>query len=225
MASPSAFHPLEHDVMHKTFRIALLRVVFAAAFAALATTAQAGWVSGNFDPPDLSGTFTFELNGSSCFATDGPKSVNNGDINDCQVSLTRLTVTLDHSQALDTSAIVFPDFADITQIDIAGGQLAGVDSNLIGPLTGPPGIYAGPWWIQYFFENFVFENFDPVNLYGCPTDTPNCSKDTSSIVDTASTVTFFTSDANGDPIPEPGSLLLIVAALGAGWLARRRAAA
>ena len=206
--------------MHKTFRIALFRAVVATAFAALATTAQAGWVSGNFDPPDLSGTFTFELDGSSCFATDGPKFVNNGDINDCQVSLTRLTVTLDHLQPLDTSAITFPDFADITRIDIAGGQLAGVDSNLIGPLTGPPGIYAGPWWIQYFF----FE-IDPVNLYGCPTDTPNCSKDTSSIVDTASTVTFFTSDANGNPIPEPGSLLLIVAGIGAGWLARRRAAA
>jgi hypothetical protein len=207
--------------MYKTFRIALFRAVVAAAFAALTTTAQAGWVSGNFDPPDLSGTFTFELDGSSCFAEDGTKTVNNGDINDCQVSLTRLTVTLDHVQALNTSAIEFPDFTDITGINVVDGQLAGVDSDLIGPLTGPAGIYAGPWWIQYA----SFE-MDPVYLYGCPTDTPNCSKDAAGVVDTASTVTFFTSDANGNPIgiPEPGSLLLIGAALGAGWLARRRAA-
>ena len=202
--------------MHKTFHMALFRAVVAAAFAALATTAQAGWVSGNFDPPDLSGTFTFELDGQ-CLNGSGQRSVN--DDSDCQVSLTRLTVTLDHSQGLDTSAVEFPDFTDITGINVVDGQLAGVDSDLIGPLTGPAGVYAGPWWIQ--FASFAS---DPVYLYACPTNTPNCSKETAGIVDTANNVTFFTSDANGNPIPEPGSLLLIGAALGAGWLARRRAA-
>ncbi len=198
--------------MHKIFRRALFRTLVAAAFAALGTTAQAGWVSGNFDPPapDLSGTFTFELNGSSCFDEDGSKSVNS-DSNNCEVSLTHLTVL--YQFPLTPAPGVIPDSADITGIYVLDGQLAGVDSNLIGPLTGPAGDYAGPWWIQ--FASF---GIDPVYLYDCSAEPESC------LVATANNVTFFTSDANGNPIPEPGSLLLIGAALGAGWLARRRGA-
>ena len=205
---------------HKTFRMALSRAVVAAAFAALATTAQAVFVSGSFDPPDLSGTHTFELDGSSCLATDGPKSVNNSDINNCQVALTRLTVLLDHSFSLDFSESL--SFSGINSILVVDGQVAGVNSDVIGPATGG-GDFPGPWWIQYRLDP------DPVDLLrgeDCASQSPSgCS-----VVDTAFVVTFFTSDADGNPIdgnriPEPGSLLLLVAALGAGWLARRRAAA
>jgi hypothetical protein len=198
----------EHNVTHRTFRRALFRAVVAAAFAALATTAQAVFVSGDFDPPDLSGTHTFDLEGSSCFATNGQITVNNGDVNNCRVTLTRLTVLLDHSFPLNFSSFI--PFSGITSILVENGQLAGVDSNLIGAAMVSEGIYTGSWWIQYAFFS------DPVYLYKTCTDFPRC------VVDTAFTVTFFPSDANGNRIPEPGSLALIVAALGAGWLARRR---
>ena len=103
-------------------------------------------------------------------------------------------------------------------------------TGLIGAAIGS-GDFPGNWWIQYsynFSTDFTTTSFDPVDLFhDCTTRvSPNC------VVDTALVVTFFPSDADGNPIdgngnriPEPGSLLLIVAALGAGWLVRRRAAA
>lgn len=219
MASLGAFHPREHDVTHKTFRMALSRAVVAAAFAALATTAQAVFVSGSFDPPDLSGTHTFELEGP-CLDGTGQRSVN-GDTN-CTVTLTRLTVLLDNSFSLDFSESL--SFSGINSILVVDGQVAGVNSDVIGPAAGG-GDFPGPWWIQYRLDP------DPVDLLrgeDCASQSPSVC----TVVDTAFVVTFFASDANGNPIdgngnriPEPGSLLLIVAALGAGWLARRRAAA
>jgi hypothetical protein len=204
-------------VAHKTFRTAFLRSVVATVLALLATTSQAVFYSGGFDPPDLSGTHTFELLGTSCFATDGPTSVNDGDINDCVVTLTNLSVLLDHSFSLNFSTFI--PFSGINSILVAGGQLAGVDTDLIGPATVGAGTYAGNWWIRYYYFFGDFTS-DPVDLFHNCTD---CAP-----VDTAYTVTFFLSDANGNPIdqiPEPGSLVLIAAALGAGWLARRRVAA
>lgn len=197
---------------HKSIRIALCRAVVAMGFVAMATSAQAVFISGDFDPPDLSGTHTFQLLGSSCFAMDGPTTVNNSSVNDCQVTLTRLTVLLDHSFPLNYSSFI--PFSGIDSILIQSGKLTGVHTSLIGPATVDGGIYDGSWWIQYYYNS----SSDPVDLFH------NCMS-SECVVDTAFTVTFFTSDANGNPIPEPGSLLLLVAALGAGWVARRRAAA
>jgi hypothetical protein len=196
----------EHNVTHKTFRMALFRAVVATAFAALTTTAQAVFISGNFDPPDLSGTHTFELVGDCVHSGTYTLNVNNEGA--CDVTLTRLTVLLDHSFPLDFSSFI--PFFGINSILVESGQLAGVDTDLIGPAVVSSGTYAGSWWIQYYFGSS-----DPVDLFR------NCTA-FSCVVDTAFVVTFFVSDANGNPIPEPGSLALIIAALGAGWLARRR---
>lgn len=208
----------EYDVADKTLRKVLARALVATAFAALATTAQAVFVSGVFDPPDVSGTHTFDLEGP-CLTGSGPRAVN--DDTNCAVTLTRLTVLLDHSFPLNFSSFI--PYTGIDSILVIGGQLAGVHTGLIGAATVSEGIYAGSWWIQYYYNfstDFVFE--DPVSLFHNCTD-PSC------IVDTALVVTFFPSDANGNPlpngVPEPGSLLLIASALGAGWLARRRVAA
>ena len=201
---------------HQTFRMALFRAVVATAFAALTTTAQAVFVSGNFDPPDLSGTHTFELVGDCVHSGTYTLNVNNEGA--CDVTLTRLTVVLDHSFPLDFSSSI--PFFDINSILVESGQLAGVDTDLIGPAVVSSGTYAGSWWIQYYYFSG-----DPVDLLQDPCPTPGTTG--RCVVDTAFTVTFFPSDADGNPIdgnriPEPGSLLLLVAALGAGWLARRR---
>jgi hypothetical protein len=178
------------------------------AFAALATTAQGVFVSGNFDPPDLSGSHTFELLGDCLHSGSYVLSVN--DEGGCDVSLTRLTVQLDHVFPLDFSA--FLPFFGINSILVINGHLAGVNTDPIGPAVGS-GNYPGNWWVQYYFNTD-----DPVWLFH------NCLE-FNCIVDTAFNVTFFVSDANGNRIPEPSTLLLVAVALGAGWLTRRKAAA
>ena len=199
---------------HKTFRMAFLRSVVATAFALLATTAQPTFYSGPFDPPDLSGFHTFELLGDCVHPGTYELFVNNDG---CNVTLTSLTVLLDHSFPLDFSAFI--PFSGINSILVVDGQLVGVDTDLIGAANVIEGTYAGDWWIQYYYFVDSLLLGDPVDLFHNCTTRPDC------VVDTAFTVTFFLSDANGNPIPEPGSLVLIAAALGAGWLARRKVAA
>jgi hypothetical protein len=199
--------------------MAFLRSVVATAFVLLASMAQATFYGGGFDPPDLSGTHVFDLEGNCVHSGTYELTVNNDG---CSASLIHLTVLLDHSFPLDFSS--FLPFFGINSILVVNGQLAGVDTDLIGPATvSGEGTYAGDWWIQYYYSPLVtLATFaDPVDLFhDCTTRVdPNC------VVDTALVVTFFVSDSNGNPIPEPGSLVLIAAALGAGWLARRRAAA
>jgi len=188
----------------------LLQTVAAAAFALVNHAAQAVFVSGNFDPPDVSGTHTFQLLGDCLHAGTYVLDVN-GEGSPCEVSLTRLTVSLDHSFSLDFSS--FLPFLGITAIQVTNGNLTGVDTDSIGPAIGS-GAYPGNWWIQYYFDSI-----DPVDLFhNCASNTtgPSC------LVDTAFTVTFFLSDANGNPIPEPASLALTAGGLGALWLGRRR---
>jgi hypothetical protein len=208
-------------VAHKTFRT-FLRSVVATAFALLATTAQPAFYSGPFDPPDLSGFHTFELVGDCVHGGTYELTVNNGGA--CDATLTSLTVLLDHSFALDFSDFI--PFSDINSILVENGQLVGVDTDLIGAANVSEGTYAGDWWIRYYY--FFGDGFasDPVDLLHDPCSLPGITG--RCVEDTAYTVTFFLSDANGNPInqtPEPGSLVLIAAALGAGWLARRRVAA
>jgi hypothetical protein len=200
-------------VEHKTFRT-FLRSVVATAFALLATTAQPAFYSGPFDPPDLSGFHTFQLDGDCVHSGTYELFVNNDG--PCNVTLTSLTVLLDHSFPLDFSAFI--PFFDINSILVENGQLVGVDTGLIGAATvSGEGPYAGSWWIQYYYFVDSILLSDPVDLFH------NCTAQ-ECVVDTAFDVRFFLSDANGNPIPEPGSLVLIAAALGAGWLGRRRVA-
>jgi hypothetical protein len=211
-------HPLGDNVAHSTFRTTFFRALVAVAFAGLATTAHAVFVGGNFDPPDLSGTHTFSFADACLHSGSYTMAVNNDG--PCTGSLTRLTVLLDHSFPLNFSG--FLPFFGITSILVLNGQVAGVDTDLIGPVTvGGEGPYVGSWWIQYRYNNpFIGFAFDPVDLFrNCTTRvSPNC------VVDTASVVTFFPSDANGNPltVPEPDTLILILAGLGAGWAARRK---
>jgi hypothetical protein len=188
----------------------LLQAVAAASFAFFAHSAQAVFVSGNFDPPDLSGTHTFQLLGNCLHSGTYVLAVNNEGA--CDVTLTRLTVVLDHSFSLDFSS--FLPFTGINSIQVTDGNMTGVDTSSIGPAVGS-GAYPGNWWIDYYFGS----NTDPVELFhNCPNNTTGSG----CLVDTAFTVTFFLSDANGRPIPEPWPLALLGAALGASWLGRRR---
>lgn len=99
--------------------------------------------------------------------------------------------------------------ADILSYVVVGGQLVGVETGIIGPVLAPS---ETEYWFQFLtsFNNSVVSNV--ANLY---TDCSDDECDTTA--QTTSGVTFARQTT-----PEPGSLGLILGALGAGWWMRRR---
>jgi hypothetical protein len=106
---------------------------------------------------------------------------------------------------------------DISRVLIAGGQLAGVDTNPMGPVQ-TTGFYND----DFFWLQFTIFPIDPAYIYDNTTNsisTANLSNPGTVIFGAACT------DPNNCRVaaaPEPGTLGLILGALGGGWLARRR---
>ena len=101
--------------------------------------------------------------------------------------------------------------SDILGYVVIGGQLAGVETGIIGPVD----VSETDYWFQFLtsFNNNAVSNV--ANLY------TDCSdNECSTTAQTTSGVTF-----TRQSTPEPGSLGLILGAFGAGWWARRRKSA
>ena len=135
--------------------------------------------------------------------------------------LTLLSATVDMTAGPGNSghlnfAPVLPATSQLIDFFInASGLLEGIDTNLIGFVFPAPctGILCGtPWWIQWG----VFSDGDPVFLWtgSC---SEGCSPD-STFSGEAIHVTF----TRLGQVPERGTLGLLLGALGAGWLTRRR---
>jgi len=98
---------------------------------------------------------------------------------------------------------------DITDVHFTDYALDGVDTVLMGPEFGSSYYSDDEFWLQF--------SYDAENAYlyfNSDTSTPNQGG-----------VTFGGSCGNnpvGCTVPEPGTLGLILGALGGGWLARRR---
>lgn len=201
-----------------------------ASLAAAATLLFGGIASGafyssSFDPPgplNFSGTGLFQLD-DSCLLSDGFYTAS-----ECHLTLLGATVDMTDTGTTDTGHLDFglllPDSGDMIDLFINGGDLVGVDSGLIGwtfasPCTGT--LCGNPWWIQWqsgisdpvFLYTGTCNSFDRLSA---STDAvgPACSPFDNSAGE-ATNVTF-------TRVPEPGTLALLVSALGAGWLARRR---
>lgn len=217
----------------KSSRILLRCIAVAALLAAAGPPVRAGTWSGSFDPIGFSGTDLINIGGSNCLpgASDLTNPVNffyvNGfsfGANNCTAALLNATVNLTDLPASDTAQLTFSSSAanaGIWGADIGpDGTLLGVDSFPIGPATTSNPHFPGSWFIQL---NANDGQFPPETEQGGDGPTSN-------------TVTLFNVNCpNGncgtsDPytfksVPEPGSLGLLLGALGAGWLGRRRKAA
>jgi hypothetical protein len=190
-----------------------LATLATAAALALGGHANAAFYSSSFDPPGpltFSGTGLFQLDDACLAFADG---IYNAAL--CNLTLLSATIDMMDTVSLDTGHLnfagVLPDTANMIDLVISGGELVAVDTQLIGsafpaPCTGT--LCGDPWWIQWG-SNFN----DPVFLY-----TGNCDGDcfpNQQASAVAENVTF-------TRVPEPGTMSLLVAALGFGWFFRRR---
>jgi len=207
---------------YRNWRALVSAAIGAAAFT-VAGGANAGGVivKAHYDPPAFVGDATFDID-SSCLSgvADGVYFA----AGSCTIAMTGNVVTDPSPPAPIDFGPLFtptPDSADIISFVVIGEKLVGVNTDLIGIVTQALVSYA-----------FDFQSlFDPGSPPGCDvncfgpfvtnsvrlfdscfdTDGVFCTKPEAFLADE---VTFFT--------PEPGSIGLILGALGAGWLARRR---
>jgi hypothetical protein len=202
-----------------------LHRLFVAAIAspllALGCLANAAFYSSNFDPPgplSFAGTALFQIDDACLGAgNDGFHTAAS-----CNLALLSATLSMTDTNSLDTGnlnfAPVLPNTADLIDLLISGGELAGVNSDLIGFVFAAPctGTLCGvPWWIQWGTTPV-----DPVFLYTGNCDGPACFPN-----DGFSGVAENVSFTRVNLAPEPGTMGLLIAALGVGWLVRRRSAA
>jgi len=198
-----------------------LSALAAVAALMLGSPAQAKtWVA-SYDPPAYVGTGTFEVD-DACLANDGEYTQFFG----CTIQITGNVST---SPPVDFAAILPDNLCALCTFAVIGGKFAGVDTGLIGVLAAGPIGYEFEFSYNPIYVNLGdaqvlvgVENF--VDLYQCSKNGDGYSCDTETPIYSAPGT-----DPPGfvrfDAVPEPGSLGLILGAMGAGWLARRRKAA
>jgi hypothetical protein len=191
---------------NRTLRVSLSAFAAAVVLVLAGPAGAAVWNS-DYDPPAFIGTAAFDVP-AACLAGVADGEYLPTDFPGC--SPIRVIGNVSTTPAVDFSSVL-PSSA-IASYDVIGGQFVGVDTAIIGSA-------ALGFWFQ-FLSNFQHIGDSPptvtntVNLYNnCSSDGPTlfCSPP----VNVATIVTF-------TRVPEPGSLALILGALGAGWLVRKR---
>lgn len=216
---------------YSNLRRSLAGAAFAAALALPAADAGAVVYSSTFDPPNFNGTATFDVS-QACldigtgFATPG--------VGGCTVTWLSATVTFQDAPGLTFDYTGFlPDSTAVNSIWVDDGELGGVISDAIGAVVisgNPNPAFNGPWWIQYAFSppdadlraldgpplSGAF-GLGVVYLYTGTCDGPACFRNPDP-VETANVESF----TRVTQVPEPGTLILFLGAVGGAWLARRR---
>lgn len=180
-----------------------------------------------FYVPDacLTGFDGFYNNGFGCTAIDKIRMIS-ATVELYDAAQPPVQVTLD---TISFPQFIFPDFSNANDVLIVGGAVVGVDTEIMmAPVNANvPDIYVGPIGLS-FFQPCVFGDVDycggegitsvggggadPAHIWVCdPQVLTNCS-----LIPSAPAIVTFVR------VPEPASITLVVAALGAGLAARRR---
>jgi hypothetical protein len=194
-----------------------LSALAAVAALMLGSPAQAKtWVA-TYDPPAYIGTGTFDVN-DACLASDGAHQ--QSDFVGCTI---KILSNISTAPAVDFVSILNSPFGiplcGTCEYEVLGGKFAGVNTGVIGSVF----VGDSEYWFQFLSSYSPGNNEDIppsvtnfVNLYdNCSFDGPTlfCGKPA------------FVATEVGFAVPEPGPLALIVGAMGAGWLVRRRKSA
>lgn len=220
-------------------------VAISALFSAMSllygTAAYGSFYPGHIDPggngsdiPGFNGNLILNID-PNCTTGTGFHSTNAGSSNGCgNASVYSADISLYSTSPTDppSPGIVldsfqmgtqFPDGLPLSTFDIFGvqtlnGHITGVDTAEMGPVTTTGFYHSDMFWL--------FLTINPIGdpAYLAVNNVENLSGPGTVIYGPACKT-----DANGAPIncvvgtvPEPGTLSLILGALGGGWLARRR---
>ena len=202
----------------------------------LGGAANAGFYGGSYDPNSFLGTAVFFVPDppSPCLGLGAGFHFVNGESDDC-TGVGLVSVSTDATDGVNTAHLSFSGFStDISGMVLGFDEplLQGINSGFIpldctGTLCG-----SDNWFIQFssglplqhpsFAAQFLEDDNNPLDglnnqvfLFDVCSD---CRPDPNNPFATASTVTFVN-------VPEPGSLMLILGALAAGWLGRKRKSA
>ena len=205
--------------------------IFRSVVAAIGLSIAAGPASGvvyvgAFDPPIFMGTATIDIP-SSCIVANGFVEV--GEECDGPANMLNLIVTNQPAPPVTGTLIFAPPtiIGAVTGLYWVSGVLTGIDTLLLGPV-GPNGTFSNPggYGIEFISGQAGAEpsGVPRVNLYTCG----SVSSDFSILTPVGCTFPSLLDTALQDPfvpvalVPEPGLLALLLAALGAAGLTRRR---
>ncbi len=236
-------------MLNKTVKKGLMALLMAGAgLLGVAGQSQAAVFVGSFDPafggtvlplanlgfrgqatfyvPDacLTSGDGFYNNGFGCTAIDKIKMIS-ATVELYDAMQPPVQSTLD---TLNFAQFIFPDFSGINDVLIVGGAVVGVDTQIMMSPSGAnvPDIYVGPMGLSFFQPCFFNDHnycpgeginsgggngADPAHIWVCEPGVQPCHL----IQSDPAIVTFAR-------VPEPASISLVVAALGAGLAARRR---
>ena len=215
------------------FRRTLASAAVAAALGVLGTPASAAPYRGSFDPTNFAGEYEINVS-AACLLTNGWHA--NTGICTAQLISAYADVTSDDVTPNFNGRLIFAPpvvpAPTLKGIFVYGGQIDSFDTDLIHHQAGSDPT-ADDWWIQFVSghecyggpcgpiitfapevqpEGSLFDpRFNGVYLYLNTTGSPI---DRASYIGPAVDI--------GGAIPEPGTLSLLLGALGGGWLARRR---
>jgi len=185
-----------------------------ATVAALATPAYAAVWNSDYDPPEFIGMAAFNVPDACLAAADNLYLV--GTLPGCSVitvmsNVTTMPVVIDFAPALPST--------DVNSYVVIGGQFVGVNTGIIG------GVDVGDinYWFQ-FVATFTPGGIEsPPSVHNLVNLFSNCeSSGDSGRVSCGAPIATATQGVTFTRVPEPASLALILGALAAGWLARRR---
>ena len=191
-----------------------------------AAAAQGAIYIGRFDPtgdgaefPGFTGEALFDID-NSCIDGDGYHFVNPSG--GCGPAfMTSATVNLfdpsdpsplDIGDSVDSFSL--SGHFDLIGVLISGGVVAGVDTQIVGPAFGAGYLThwtsTTPFWLQF--------------QSGCLGDTPDdgCFSDPAFIYMGENRIQSKPATVTFQAVPEPGTLALVLGAIGLGWLVRRR---
>jgi hypothetical protein len=217
---------MEEAMMHGSFRNSL-GVLSAVALFVLSATANAGAIGGKWDPPFFTGIAEFFVPDppSPCLSGSGAENVNGA--NPC-TGVVLLSVSADRGDgAGNTGHLSFdgpPDTANINQIFLQPSAHPPVQGiNMSAPFELNCEDVSGDfcddlaWFFQFTFTSDFPSVSNSVRLFSCSDvdfETGGCDDEGGFKTEATSRDVTFT--------PEPGTLALIIGALGAAWGARRR---